>query len=368
VKIINNLVIVPVSINGSPPFNFILDTGVNKTILTEPVIAEFFDVYATQDVLIYGLGGEGMLQAAKATDVTIQLGPIRGTDMDLIIIPEDILQFSSFFGISVYGIIGNDIFRKFPVKIDYSAAQVTIYREPSYRTGRRFRELPIELIGGKPYTTSTLTSQTGQTLTTELLIDLGASHPIYLNQKYNQFVDKTLEGFLGEGIGGMLTGEMGRIGSLDLAGFVLREPIVAFPQTEIYPVLDDLFQWEGIIGGGILSRFTLILDYQSSKIVLRPNRKFKSPFYFNPSGIEIKAVGTKFQEFIIYYVREGSPAYEAGLREGDRILSIKRKHHSELDLQTINYILSGRDVRRIRMQILREDIIQTIRFTLRDEI
>lgn len=367
-RISHNLVVIPVSINNSPPLNFILDTGVKTTILTEPLIAGMLDLDLSQKVLIYGLGGEGLVEAARAEGVSMQIGRLRAESLDLIVLPEGMISFSETFGFQVHGIIGHDLFRQFALSIDFINSRVRIYRQATYPVRRNSRVIPLELRDGKPYAKIHLVGYQGDTLSRKLLVDLGASHPLYLKQDYMHLVPRTLEGFLGKGLSGALTGHTGRLQSAVLQEISISEPIVAFPDTEFITLPGKQVHWEGIIGGGILSRFNLVIDYPSSRMVLRPNARFDKPFTFNQSGLEVIAGGAGYRKFIIDHVRPGSSAYEAGLISGDQILTLNQRSHQQLSLQQIKDQLSGRASKRIHMTVLRNQQIHRVQFRLRDDI
>lgn len=368
VEISQNLVVIPVSINDSPPLNFILDTGIRTTILTEPAIAQILELDLDERIYLYGLGGSGLIQAAKADDVTLKVGSITGNNMNLIVLPEGLLAFSEIFGFPVYGIIGYDLFRQFPVSINYISRQIRIYKEPTYRMGRRTQVVPLQMVDGKPYTRVAIIGHQGDTLTTNLLVDLGASHPLYINDDHVDLAPRTLEGFLGKGISGTLMGKVGRISKIMIGEQVVEEPIIAFPHGQFLTYDGQQLDWEGLIGGGLLSRFHLLIDYPSGRMVLDPNNKIQDPFIFNLSGLEVIATGPAYQTFKIQHVRPGSAAYEAGIMAGDLIISLNSRGYKELSLQQILEILSGEDSDIINIEVVRGTEVIRRRFRLRSDI
>lgn len=368
IEVRNNLAVVPVHIQEHGPFYFILDTGVRTTILTEPMLANLLELDFTEFIYIYGLGGEGIVEAVLSTDVDIRLPGIHGKNMNLIVIPEDILRFSEVFGFPVYGILGYDFFKDFPVEINYANERMRVYREPDYRIGRKSHVVPMELVNGKPYVEVSLIGNSGDTLTTNLLLDLGASHPIYLNRDYISMSDKTISSFIGMGIGGNLMGEVGRIDQFIIGDVHIKDPLVFYPDAEFLVFNDQEIEWEGLIGGAIINRFNIIIDYISEQIVLRPGRNFSKPFNSGLSGIEIVAKGDKLDQFMIHYVRPGSTAYEAGILPGDQIIQINHLRRHELDMEYILDIISLREGYPISITIMREGQFFRKYFRLREDL
>ncbi len=368
IEVRNNLAVVPLTINERGPFYFILDTGVRTTILTEPMIAQLLDLEANEHIYVYGLGGEGIVQAILSTNVDIRLPGIHGKNMNMIIIPEDLLRFSEVFGFPVYGILGYDFFKEFPVEINYANERMRVHRESDYRIRRRSHVIPLKLENGKPYVEVSLIGNNGDTLNTNLLLDLGASHPIYLNRNHMSMSDKTISSFLGKGIGGNLMGEVGRIDEFIIGDINIDEPLVFYPDSEFLVFYDQEIDWEGLIGGAIINRFNIIIDYQSEQLVLQRGRNFSKPFNSGFSGMEVLARGDQLDQFIIHYVRPGSVSYEAGILSGDQIIQLNHMRRHELNMEDILDIISIREGFPISMIIKRNGHFLRKHFRLREDL
>jgi hypothetical protein len=367
-KVSNNLVVIPMRINDSPPLYFILDTGVNTTLITEPLLAYMLDLQMDELVYVFGLGGEGVIEAARSTGNQIRIGSIQGEDMDLIVLPEGVLSFSELFGFPVYGIIGYDLFRAFPIEINYISSQVRIFRKPGYRIPRRATVVPFELIGTKPYVKTSISGPDGEIVTARLMVDLGASHPIYLNEEFSPYAPSTIPSFLGTGISGNLMGNLGRVREVEVGNLLLEKPLVAFPEQEFLTFYGETIGWNGLIGGGVLSRYRVTFDYPSGHIVFRENYHARDPFSSNLSGMEVLASGRGFNEYIVKYVRPGSVAYEAGIMAGDQIISVNNKSHHSIRFYELNEEISGEEGRQIALTIDRNGKTLRKTFTLREDI
>ncbi len=368
VEIRNNLALVPVYINTYGPFYFILDTGVNTSILTEPVLANLIGLEFDQPIHIYGLGGEGIVEAILSKGVDISLPGIEGTNMNLIVIPEGLLNFSEIFGFQVFGILGYDFFKSFPVEINYGTERMRVYNHSNYRIGRRARVIPLQIINGKPYVEVSMIGQNGDTLTTNLLLDLGASHSIYLNRKYMSMSDRAMPSLIGTGISGNLMGKVGRIKKMIIGDLALKEPLVFYPDGEFLVFYDQEISWEGLIGGSIIKRFNIIVDYNSEQVVLKPNRHYYRRFNSGLSGIEVIARGDNLNQYIIHYVRPGSASYEAGILAGDQIVRLNNMRHHELNMEEILETISSGEGYPISMTIKRENKFLRKFFRLREDI
>lgn len=369
VKISHHLVVVPMSINNSPPLNFILDTGVNTTILTEPLIAHFFEFPIDELVYVLGLGNEGIIEAGMARGLTFKLNNITGRDMNLIVLPDGVLSFSEIFGFPVHGILGYDFFKEFPVQVNYRNNSIRVYRTSNYRIRRRSTVLPLHIQNNKPYIDiSIVGADSTRVDSLRLLVDMGATNPLFLNGAFKFLTPETISAYLGKGISGDLKGEMGRLKKMKINGFEFKDPLVAFPQEEFLSVANLKFDWQGIIGGGILSRFHLIIDYHEEQIVLRRNRNFRRPFQTNPSGIEIVAQGANYNEYMVSYVRENSPAYEQDIRTGDQIIRLSDQEAARLSLDDVVGLLNQSPGTSVRLEVLRGNSIYRKTIKLREDI
>jgi len=73
-KFVNNLIVIPVTINGVP-LSFLLDTGVSK-----PIIFNFFNlkeelsIHDTELILIHGLGNDESIEALRSSNNTVIMG------------------------------------------------------------------------------------------------------------------------------------------------------------------------------------------------------------------------------------------------------------------------------------------------------
>jgi hypothetical protein len=368
-RISNNLVVIPVQINDSPPLNFILDTGVNTTILVEPMIAQVFEFPIEDVVYVLGLGNEGIVEAGMARGLTFSMRGITGNNMNLIVIPEGILSFSEFFGFPVHGIIGNDLFRQFPIRINYRTNTVRIYREPTYPVRRNSQVIPLEIDNNKPYVWVHIEGdEKDKTDSLRLLVDMGATSPVFLNHSYKYLTETRISSFLGKGISGELEGEMGRLENLTIGDFSIDKPLVAYPQSDFLTDASFSFEWEGILGAGILSRFHIILDYASQKLILRKNRSFGRDFHSNLSGMDIIAEGLRFNDYVVSHVRKNSIAYEVGILPGDRVISINRLSASQMKIDDIMGILNQAPGTLVQLQIARDERILRKTIRLREDI
>ncbi|HZY79006.1 MAG TPA: aspartyl protease family protein, partial [Cyclobacteriaceae bacterium] len=329
IEVNNNLVVIPVVINGQLPLKFILDTGVRTAILTEKVFSDILNLTYTRKYVVGGPGGQKLVQAYVTNNVSLDLPPgVHGEGHALLVLEEDYLELRNYLGADVQGILGYELFSRFIVTIDYERKELILYRPERFRPKRSMQKLKIAVQDTKPYIETTVTVKDSATIKAKLLIDSGASHGLILEPDSNDTIrvpQAHVNSIIGRGLGGVITGKIGRIGAVDLGKYDVKNVIANFPDPNSY--MDTLktsrsVRRNGAIGGEILSRFKVTFDFPREYLYLKKNSQYKKKFYYNMSGLTLKAKGSKLQHFEITDVREKSPAEEAGIKPGDLVLSI----------------------------------------------
>jgi membrane-associated protease RseP (regulator of RpoE activity) len=225
----------------------------------------------------------------------------------------------------------------------------------------------------RPYVVSDVVLTNGERVKAKLLVDSGASHGLLLDPQSDSAItapNETVSCVIGRGLGGEITGKVGRIKSIQLGKYILPDAIANFPDPNSY--FDSLkigrTSRNGAIGGEVLSRFSVIFDFPSETLYLKKNPSFKKDFHYNLSGMTVKAKGVRLNVFEITEVRSQSSAEKAGLRPGDVILSLNGLSNSILDLNSVNALLNAKPGKKITLQIDRNGKKLKISFRLQDII
>lgn len=118
-KLINNLVIIPVNLNGRN-LNFILDTGVSKTILFNVKMENEYNLKQVKKIKIKGLGQGEYFEAIKSENNLLRIKEIASINLNLYYLINTKMDFSARLGINIHGLIGSDFFNDFVVKVNYT--------------------------------------------------------------------------------------------------------------------------------------------------------------------------------------------------------------------------------------------------------
>lgn len=351
----NNLIIVPVVLNKALPLRFILDTGVQTTILTDRTFSDILDIQYNRKLTLLGADGDKGVDAYVAGNVSLDLPGTQGEGQVILVLEEDYLQLKNYLGEEVHGILGYEIFRRFVVEINYDANTLTLHEPATYKPRKRFTSMPIAVENTKPYIQATLHID-HSTIPVKLMIDTGASHSLLIDASSHpslQLPEKHLEVTVGRGLGGDIEGFIGRINGVSFGKFNFSHVISSFPDTTR---LGDVFKEtgrQGTLGAGILRRFTVIVDYYNSKVYLKKSSRYKQDFEYNMSGIELIAEGRGLRTFVVQNVRYNSPADRAGVRKGDILKKVNGINTQNLDLSRINALFRSKEGKKIRLKVER---------------
>lgn len=204
-----------------------------------------------------------------------------------------------------------------------------------------------------------------------MLLDTGASDAVWLFDTEKNAIlkpDVVIPSFLGKGLNGDIFGSIGRLNSVYLGKYRLKDPIVALPDSA--SISGRLFfdDRNGSIGGEILRHFRLVVDYPNERIILYPSRKYHASFNYNMAGVEVVTPIPGFPYYEISKIYPDSPGFDAGLKVGDRILSINYKIDKDWKLDAIHELFRSKSGRKIKIKIMRNGEKHTFKFTLKGKI
>jgi len=407
-KLVNNLIIIPVHVNGKK-LSFLLDTGVSSTIILNVKIKDSLKLKNVRKIRIQGLGDGDYVDALKSTSNYIQIGnSIINRSHKVYLILGKGFNLSNRMGTQIDGIIGGDLFRDFVVKINYSAKIIKFYKPDKYvyRKCRRCETLPLSFLYNKPYLVAQTVMADSTKLNTNLLIDSGGSDALWLFEDNNIAIPKkNFIDYLGQGLNGNIYGKRSRVMSLNLGRFKLKDITVSFPDTTSLSLSVRHKDRHGSIGASTLKRFNVIIDYPHRKITLKKNTRFyNEPFNYNMSGLEVayngqmivqeeklKKYSTDSKNFVstankgvtielaydysyvfslkpsvqITDIRKGSPADIAGLMVADFILEINGIPVYKLKLQDITHKFYEEDGKEVTLLIDRNGTRYSYTFKLK---
>lgn len=369
----SNLIIVPVKVNDSDTLHFILDTGVSNTIITDPnAFHKKHPPVLTRKVKLNGAGEGGTLTASIAINNSLEMGELQALHHNLVILDEDILKLSEYVGTPIHGIFGYEIFTNFVVNIDFQRRELMIMQPNKYKyrkhKGDRY---PITIQDTKAYTDAVSVFDGEKTLPMRVVLDTGAGHALLLDGSRSTPMlpvpEKNLRAQLGRGLNGVINGSLGRIPKLRFGRYEMDNILASFPDSLSFGMkLTNMPERQGNVGCELLRRFNVTFNYPEQYIVMKPvKRIMRESFEHDMSGLELRAKGEKFHAYFIDKIMPGSPAYNAGLEEGDELLFINDSSVRDLNISDIYKILQKGEGKEISLLARRNGQIVVTRFALR---
>ena len=393
-QLINNLMVVPVEVNGAK-LSFILDSGVSSPILFNLSNQDSIQINNVSKITLRGLGEGEPMQALKSTNNIVKIGNAANFKQSLFVVLDKDLNFSTSLGIPVHGIIGYDVFDSFIVDINYTGRHIKFYSPDTYKKKKlvKHQELPLAVYDRKAYLTGAILLEDNSDIPVKLLVDTGSSDALWLfhdPEKGVEIPDKNYDDFLGKGLSGDIFGKRTRLKGIRIGDFLLNDAKAAFPYRESFSAIKNLGNRNGSLGGEVLKRFNMVFDYSRKRIYLKKNSNFKDPFQYNLAGIDLQHNGLRYiseritnaqgivkpgngkdtfgnvqilldgttrlslvPEIVVSGIRAGSPAEEAGLKEGDVILAVNGKRVDHYKLQEILSMINQKEGKKVRLLIER---------------
>lgn len=369
----SNLIVVKITIDKSDTLNFILDTGVASTIISDPKVATKLGLKFVRTVQISGAGEGKTITGSVSVDHQFMMNDVIANRQNLVVLSEDILQLSQFLGMPIHGIFGHDLFARFVVSIDFYSRNITLFEPKHFRHTKFYgQKIPITVTNSKPYTDAFILKNGGVSTQSRLVIDTGAGHSLLLNptadQRYNLMPQKLIRANLGRGLNGEINGNLGRVESIQLGKFLLKDVIASFPDSTSFA---DKFSPEdgnrqGSIGCELLRRFRVTLNYLEGYMAIKPDAKrIKETFEYDMSGLDIRAKGDDYKRYFVEKVVEKSPAEDAGLQSGDELIFMNKKSINELTINEIYKTLVRKEKELIRLVVRRNGELVFFEFYLK---
>lgn len=346
---------VDVFINGRGPFNFLFDTGGALSITP-----------ATAKAAGLKLFGEGRDTGVTGSAIETRFARIKDLRLGNAHIQD---QYASI-GTSgsdeadpqIAGSIGYEVLARFTTTFDFPRRTVTLSTEPGHAMNDLSDALPMALdhtipavagkINGVPDYFWLDTGFNGALLVNRTF---GIAHPAAMPKRLYDTGDSL------SGAGGAGAIKLGRISSLVIGSTTFVGPIGMFSSFDSGPNTDSEFAAD--VGDALFRHGVLTFDYRARRIWFTRSGSSvgsEAPSYNRAGfGIEYSNDGVA----TISYVREGSPAAEAGLQEGDHVIEVNGQGISEqLVSATKQYLRTVSDTA-LKLAVLRNGTI--LDFTVR---
>ena len=222
-------------------------------------------------------------------------------------------------------IFGSNLFLHYTITVDY-LRQRAVFTASSAETRSQGTPIPIQIFGDVPFAEATIQGEDGEKVSGLFFVDSGTTGAMVLNRKFldahphliakAHFVDSPTV----TAVGGKIHSSRAQIPQVGIGPFVFSNVVAAMPDSSVGVLSNESVA--GIIGAGVLRRFTVTWDYARKRMFLLPNRRLKEPFETDCSGLHLVSPGPEYHAIMIDSVLSGSPGALAGLTTGDQIIAV----------------------------------------------
>ncbi len=359
-QLVNNHIYAEVRIAGRS-YHVLCDTG-GVNVMSPEVAREL------------GLEPRGALQGRGAGEASVDVGVVRVGSLQIgeatlrdqlfaVLAPPG---FAEVAGVRFDGLVGYEVFSRFVVAIDYQRGVLTLTLPEAYVAPASATAVPFVFDQHMPQVDGEVDGVPGK-----FWIDTGSRGSLDLLPRFVEAhglrarYAPRVETITGWGVGGPVRGQVTRAGVLRLGAVSIERPVTTLAREAKDPDSRNDYV-AGNVGGGVLKRFTVTLDYGHQRLLLEPNALASAPDAYDRSGMWMNLAGDAFE---VVEVVPGGPAARAGLARGDRILSLDGRSPPRLSLPDARVMLrtlaAGTEV---RLRVRRGAEVREAILVLRDQV
>ncbi len=360
-ELINNHIYAKVTVNSKGPYVFIFDTG-GMNLLTPP-LARALGV-AMQGHMEARGAGSGSMDANFAKVGELDLGDASIRNQLFLVIPLNDL--SKVEGVNEVGMVGFETFHRFVTRIDYGTNTLTLIDPKSFDAKDAGTPVPIVFDGNVPEVNGSYDGVPGKfEIDTGARTELSLTRPFVATNNLRAHYSKGVDAVTGWGVGGPTRGFVARGGTLKL-GDVAVDGAVTVLGTDTKGDSASA-STAGNIGGGVLRRFVVTLDYAHNVMYLKPVQHLSADVgAYDRAGLWIN---TSHDGFEVVDVTPSAPAAEAGLKTGDEIVAVDGRPATSIALYDLRQRLRDDPIgSTVRLTVKHGNAHSDVTLTLRDLI
>jgi PDZ domain/Aspartyl protease len=364
-ELVNRHIVLGVTVNGSPPLPFVLDTG-DKVAIVDLDRARQLGLTMGREAHVGGIGADQL--AGFFLDGASFGVPALQSFTQPVVLAIPLSRLAAWLGHDFDGILGADFIQRFVVEIDYAKTVLTLHDPSTFVYQGRGESIPIHLnASSHPQIDAIVAPIGGAPIKGTFVVDIGSGGVLSLHSPFVAAHGlpgpdvKTIKAMGLAGAGGEGTGRFGRVAALTIGRFSLARPMALFSEDASGSFANK--DIDGNIGYEVLRRFRIFLDYAHTRMILEPVEGFERPFDRPSSGFTFETAPRDYHQFTVTGVLDASPASEAGLKVGDVISSFDGRRAADLTLTSILDLLEQPVTR--TMTVRRGADVVTLRLTPR---
>ncbi len=265
------LILVSVTIAGSPPLDFVVDSGATSISLTDPLLAWALGLEVRETGLARGVGS-GAKRVAVAEETCIRIDGIEVLRTPLVV--HDIgTRLAETAGREIHGFLGADLFEQYVVEIDPVGRRLRLHNPDTFDYRGLGYQIPLEVVDRRPVVRGTvIVKEGGKEVPVRLVVDTGSGSLLALITKSRRHLKPPAEQKVGASIGvvGDSTVVVALTQQLQLGSIVARRVETSWMEAFGVPAVRNIENLNGILGNRLLSGFRAFYDYRGGRLILEP--------------------------------------------------------------------------------------------------
>jgi predicted aspartyl protease len=309
----SNHIYVPGVIAGQET-ELLVDTGAGITVLDNQ-FARKLNLKRFRAVTASGVGG-------TVTGSYVRVPSIRVGDLilrNVLAIAINLSPIARIVEHDIPVILGKEFFKSAVVEIDYPRSLLVCHRREGFRYKGDGRTVPLRSSSSG---LKKVRCQIEDLPSAWFQLDTGSGRSVSVFQEYAAR-HGILEGRtprstrIGGGVGGFATESVASMRKFTFAGFDLHEVPANFPTPDTGAFVNK--PYAGNLGGGILRRFHLWIDFDRNRMHVEAGPKIHVPFDRDRLGLVTLVRG---RALVVLHASPGSPAEKAGIRRGAKLVRV----------------------------------------------
>jgi hypothetical protein len=279
-----------------------------------------------------------------------------------------ILKLKPIVGDFADGIIGMEYFSNSVMEINYEKEYISLFQSLDSVDLSGFSRIGISRRGNRLFIPMKVSINDTLIIAGEYQIDFGAGGSIALTSsvahKYNlmENIEKKTPFFTKYGgVGGESSSYDFMAKSIEIGEFQFNNVTMEFSVDKSGAMASE--EHLGLLGNGIYSRFTVIIDFINNDFYLKPNSKYNEPFEFSRLGFSYVDRNQTMNAWIVTGLYRGSNAEEQGLRIDDKIIAVNGVSIHEIDYKSQKNLF--KELSDIVLTIEREGKVKEIQYDLK---
>ena len=323
-----------VVLRDSVAARMIFDTGNTNLLIDNKLFKEHFAPSETlQRTLIQGTGNSLEAVYRDTSDWRYSIGEYNQTEQGAII-----MDLQKILGNEADGMFGMEFMRGRKVEFNYADGYMLILPQEA-QPAEGYTCVKCKWLDNREARmVMPISLKINETVSFDgnFLVDIGSSGGVSLNSslvaklKLNRVLtDVRKKIYDTGGVGGSRTDYIFTAKGISVAGCELKDVVTDFSGNTQGMMANDSF--DGLVGNALFERFDVIFDFAKCEIWLRPNKNFNTSVNFD-SGMTLTP---QEDGWVVNGLVEGGNAHRAGVRRGDKIISINGLAREKVSLKEL---------------------------------